>query len=304
MEFRKASYQHVKGSSFSLECNNDTSDSISFLFSFEDLKEPVFIDSYGIQSSESTFAGRIILLNPDNKAVVLLDTLKSGFIPDVNRLSFFGSYLLTPLTKIVVEVAAEQRTFVSVPYANHFFGLNRRDFDFSESFSSLLKKTFITVPAGNKILLPIKDFDHLGVSLSSSAEGSKEISLNGVDYYFGNATYLFIELFFDSLVYEFENKTGVDVCLHLYKQVFNTETFFSYQYYLNMCILHLSLSLKSNYHNTMSKIYSGTFPDVHLLVNQRDLLLRSDFNEANKGYYDDYDFNSESKGSSIDERVS
>lgn len=266
------------------------------VYSFKEITEPLLLSSSAL-SVASGFSGRVILLNDSGKAVVLYDSVSvQGFESSFSL--FDGVFLATQNVRILVEIhksvsTSDSNPLVVIPLA--FFGLGidklkNSNFDAYRSFPMYMKRTFISLPASKTELIFSKDFDLLLLSVGSDNFGRKaRININDVDFEFPSSAVSSLSLLKESSFYRIQNISEVDVVLLLVKNVFNTETFLAHQYLLDLRILDLSILLRNDFHNTMSKVYFGKLPDIEKLQTERGLLLRSDFNEANKGYYDDYE---------------
>ncbi|MDO4764248.1 MAG: hypothetical protein Q4A00_07705 [Flavobacteriaceae bacterium] len=279
---------YTKGSVFyspdsiTLTAPNNSSNEQTVVFSFEDLKEPVFVSRRLIGAFVKH---KVVLLNGLGKSVVLEDYSKTSFALNAGVLdSYFGSYsyfLLTKDMKIIVETPVNVMPhFVLNVYRGSFFDLK---------LGLQLSRCFDIAP-NEKRILSVKDFDSIRFLARVSSLNSEvaEFLVNGETYKADNDKGTLYSG--DTSFVEIHNTSGKQLFVWLLKEVFNTETFLSYQYLLDLKILRLSILLRNDFHNTMSKIYFGELPDIEKLQSERQLLLRSDFNEANKGYYDDYEY--------------
>lgn len=282
--------------SLSYSRSNEIQEPKTICFSFDAFQEPLFLSSSSLTVVDG-FSGRVIVLNESGKAVVLYDsTSVKGFEASFSLSD--GVFLLTRKTMILLEIhkaiSSGSSPLVTIPFAFLGAGIdNLKNLYFSSygSFPTYMKRTFISLSASEKRLISAKDFDFLLISVGSdSYNRNARLKINGNDFEFRSSSVSNFQLLKDASFYEIENSFEIDVVLLLVKNVFNTETFLAYQYLLDLRILDLSISLRNDFHNTMSKIYFGELPDIEKLQSERQLLLHSDFNEANKGYYDDYEY--------------
>lgn len=294
MIFKKGLYNHLVGNNIVLQTQQTDEGDTAFVYTFEDLDEPLILTSSGF-SVNPEFKCRVILLNENNKAVVLFDSFSVGS-STLTFPTFDSVFLLTKKSRIVVEIPSSvSATSIKIPYAFFSIGTIKGSSGYLNGFSAqscLMKRTFVSLPKGQKKLFSVKDFDLLFVSVKGSSPQNVTAMVNGKEY--NVSAYSTPNLFdplLESSIYEIENTSNYDFVFVLVKKVFNTETFLAYQYLLDKRILHMGIMLRNDFHNTMSKVYFGELPDIEALQKERRLLLLSDFNEANKGYYDDYEFN-------------
>ncbi|GIJ93000.1 hypothetical protein CAPN001_08610 [Capnocytophaga stomatis] len=308
MIFKKSNFQLLQGSILRLDFQNQENAPKTFVYEFYDLKESLFLSSafnfkfeqsqetkilnQGLVDANPEDVFSVVIINGDSKSVKLFEcpgNMPFSHFPTRLEFPFDGVFLLTNKFKILVTIPAACSGFVQFDSPNYMyeeFVHFKSKYNFNISYN---KKILIHLPKNSKKLIPVNLFDNVIVSSHTSFEGSgHNLIVNGFERP-SNSRYLCVDFLKDSSFYEIENKNNFDVYLCLQKNVYNSDTFRAYQYYLDRKILHMSINLRNDFHNTMSKIYFGELPDIEKLQSERQLLLHSDFNEANKGYYDDYE---------------